>query len=320
VMQGAAATVEMAPMLSILFCAARMRALQYGGQPQPWAQNAMYACTGSIAATTILSILVPLTMGGSQTTNEITKETTFEVPDPTIGKVLIGLRYLFMACIYGGAGVILASIFLFESSPGVVPPISPAVSCVCNLCVQYFFIYLVLIGCLTISELSGGKYRFEDSKFFAAVQASKATVAFAPMLSILFVTTRMYALLITQKKGAPQAWCQDGMYMATWSVAIAFISCLATGMIMDKAETDEDGNVVNKFSNQYAAYGMIAARYIAMALLYGGVVTVVTGVFTMTPETANGRGSIPFVSDAINSTPIGYPPPSVGTAVSAVGF
>ena len=30
------------------------------------------------------------------------------------------------------------------------------------------------------------------------------------MLGILFVTTRMYALLLTDKKGAPQAWEQDG--------------------------------------------------------------------------------------------------------------
>merc|ERR1719226_385450 len=129
---------------------------------------------------------------------------------------------------------------------------------------------------LTVSEVSGGAIPMEEYTLFTAIESAKATVAFAPMLSILFVTTRMYALLITQKKGAPQAWCQDGMYMATWSVAIGFISCLATGMIMDKVETDEDGNVVNKFSNQYAAYGMIALRYTAMALLYGGIVTVIT--------------------------------------------
>mmetsp|Transcript_17186 Transcript_17186/g.37830 ORF Transcript_17186/g.37830 Transcript_17186/m.37830 type:complete len:588 (+) Transcript_17186:84-1847(+) len=320
VMNGAAATVEFAPMLSILFLAARMRALQYGGQPQEWAQNAMFASTASIAATAILAIAVPLALGGTQKTHPISKETTFEVPDPTIGWVLLGLRYVFMACIYGGAAVVVASIFLFESSPGVVPPISPAVSCVCNLCCQYFFVYLVLIVCLSVSEVSGGKYPLEQSKFFAAVDSTKATMAYAPMLSILFVTTRMYALLITDKKGAPQAWCQDGMYMATWSVMIAFILCLATGAVMDKVETDEDGNVVNKFTNKYVGIGMTAARYLAMVLLYGGIITVIVGVFSMTPETANGRGSIPLVSDAINSTPIGNAPPSLGSAASAMGF
>jgi len=202
-----------------------------------------------------------------------------------------------MACIYGGAAVVVVSIFLFESSPGVVPPISPAVSCVVNLCCQYFFVYLVLIVCVTVSEVSGGKVPLEQSKFFAAVDSSKATLAFAPMLSILFVTTRMYALLITNKKGAPQAWCQDGMYMATWSVMIAFILCLGTGAVMDKVETDEDGNVVNKFNNKCIGITFTVIRYLSLVLLYGGIIIVIVGLFAMTPETANGRGAVPLVGD-----------------------
>merc|ERR1719199_745346 len=105
---------------------------------------------------------------------------------------------------------------------------------------------------MTVSEISSGTIPMEKWKLFAAVEAAKSTLAFAPMLSILFVTTRMYALLITDKKGAPQAWVQDGMYTSTWSLLISFLTCLATGLVMDKVETDEDGNVVNKFSNKYA--------------------------------------------------------------------
>merc|ERR1719253_1492569 len=96
---------------------------------------------------------------------------------------------------------------------------------------------------LTVSELSGGAVPLEKWTLFAAIDATKTTLAFAPMLSILFVTTRMYALLLTDKKGAPQAWVQDGMYMATWSLLISFLACMATGLMLDKVETDEDGNV-----------------------------------------------------------------------------
>merc|ERR1719504_464364 len=99
---------------------------------------------------------------------------------------------------------------------------------------------------LTVSELSGGRIPLEKLKLFAALESSKATLAFAPMLSILFVTTRMYALLLTDKKGAPQGWVQDGMYMATWSLLISFTMCLLTGLVMDEVETDDDGNVINK--------------------------------------------------------------------------
>merc|ERR1719213_1392513 len=79
---------------------------------------------------------------------------------------------------------------------------------------------------------------------------------------------------------------------------------------MSDVETDKlSGTVVNKFDNQYAAIAMTALRYFSMLLLYGGIVTVVVGLFVMTPETANGRGSVPAVSDAVNSTPIGEAPP-----------
>merc|ERR1719311_1211075 len=103
---------------------------------------------------------------------------------------------------------------------------------------------------LTVSEVTGGSIPMEEWTLFSAIEATKSTLAFAPMLSILFVTTRMYALLITDKKGAPQAWVQDGMFMSTWALLISFLMCLGTGMLV-QVETDEDGNVVNKFSNQY---------------------------------------------------------------------
>merc|ERR1719171_3129270 len=106
-----------------------------------------------------------------------------------------------------------------------------------------------MTGMLTISEITGGTIPMEKWALFTAIDATKSTLAFAPMLSILFVTTRMYALLLTDKKGAPQAWVQDGMYMATWSLLISFLSCLLTAFFMDNVETDEDGNVTNKFTN-----------------------------------------------------------------------
>merc|ERR1719287_26753 len=102
---------------------------------------------------------------------------------------------------------------------------------------------------LTVSEITGGAIPMEKWSVFTAIDACKATLAFAPMLAILFVTTRMYALLLTDKKGAPQAWGQDGMYMATWSLLISFLSCLLTAFFMDNVETDDDGNVTNKFTN-----------------------------------------------------------------------
>merc|ERR1719253_1075231 len=81
-MNAACTTVEFAPMLAILFLAARMRALQHDGQPQEWAQNCMYFATYSLCATAILACAVPVVLGGTMKTNPVTKEATFEVPNP----------------------------------------------------------------------------------------------------------------------------------------------------------------------------------------------------------------------------------------------
>jgi hypothetical protein len=274
----------------------------------------MFASTGALCLTTILAVVVPLALGGKMNVNPKTREATFEVPNPTLGYVLIALRFTSMLCFYGGAVGVAYSIVTFEApaGPEKTLPVSPTVQCVMNLTVQFFFVYLMLIVMSTVSEVSGGKYPMEEYKFFAAVKAAKTTVAFAPMLAILFVTTRMYALLLTDKKGAPQAWVQNGMFMSTWALLISFLACLATGAVME-VQVDEDGNVKNEFSNRYVGFAMTFLRYFSMVLLYGGIITVIVGLFKMTPETANGRGSVPLVSDAVNSTPIGNPPPGPAT-------
>merc|ERR1719405_248448 len=63
VMLRAADTLAMAPMLCVLFLAARMRALQMdpvGGNPQRWAQRCFYAASYCLIAQTMMAAIVPL--------------------------------------------------------------------------------------------------------------------------------------------------------------------------------------------------------------------------------------------------------------------
>merc|ERR1719353_1846451 len=121
---------------------------------------------------------------------------------------------------------------------------------------------------------------------------------FCPMLSILFVGTRMRALMLTDSRGAPQGWCQDGMYMATWSLLIQFVMVLVTSCATgEPAHVDEDGNIKWEPEHPILFYIVVAIRILGFLLLYGGVITVIVGVYTMTPETANGRGAVPLVGD-----------------------
>jgi len=312
VMKGAALTVEFAPMLAILFLAARMRALQHDGQPQPWAQKCMYAATFSMCATTIFAILVPALMGGNIEMHPQTRVLQFENVDshPMLANMLEACRYACILGFYGGAVGVIYSIFTFvaPAGPQATQPVSPTVHCVVNLTCQFFFVYFMMTVMTTIKELSGRQ--MHSSRFFDALEAAKSTMSLAPMLAILFVTTRMYALVLTDKKGAPQSYVQDGMYMATWSILISFISCLVTGFIMEEGKelkTDADGNPTTEISNEYAAYALTAVRYLSLLLLYGGIVTVIVGLFTMTPENATGRGSIPSYAPpgAANVAPAG---------------
>merc|ERR1719181_679224 len=73
VMIRAADTLGMAPMLCVLFLAARMRALQMdpvGGNPQKWAQNCFFTCTYALICQTALAIIVPPFLSGKVEKND----------------------------------------------------------------------------------------------------------------------------------------------------------------------------------------------------------------------------------------------------------
>merc|ERR1719298_102109 len=151
--------------------------------------------------------------------------------------------------------------------------------------------------CITVKELTGWEWHFISN----AMENAKGTIAFCPMLAILFVGTRMRALQLTQNKGAPQGWAQDGMYMATWSILIQFLMVLlipvCTLVMEGKAthpELDEDGNVKWKPSGKIVLIVVQVIRWLGFILLYVGTICVMVGAYTMTPETANGRGSVPL--------------------------
>merc|ERR1719502_307700 len=60
-------SMNFAPMLAVLFIAARMRALQMDpvhGHPQRWAQNCFFLCTYAVMFQCILAVCIALVLGG----------------------------------------------------------------------------------------------------------------------------------------------------------------------------------------------------------------------------------------------------------------
>merc|ERR1719379_411734 len=303
-LQGAICTMFFAPMAAVLFIGARMRALQMdpiNGAPQKWAQNCFYAITYAILMQCILAVAVPLVLGGSVKEGDKGKgDVEYNVEHKGIGACLTAARWIVMISVYFGIAAVIWSVFVIEhpKGPQYTPPISVTMQCVINLTVQFFTVYLLIWVCITVKEFTGFEMHFISN----AMENAKGTIAFCPMLSILFVGTRMLALQLTNQKGAPQGWAQDGMYMATWSILIQFLMVLliplCTLVMEGKAthpEVDDNGNVKFKPEGKIALVCVEVIRWLAFILLYVGTICVMVGAYTMTPETANGRGSVPLV-------------------------
>merc|ERR1719207_392846 len=295
----ATASMNFAPMLAVLFIGARMRALNMdpvNGNPQKWAQNCFFMCTYALLAQTCFSVAVPLVLQGEAKVGKCEGDMEYNVENKLFGTVLAIGRYVMMICLYIGAGCVIYSIFTIEhpKGPEYTIPISPTMQCVINPTFQFFFVYIWIWAAITIKEFTG----FEWALLTQTMENCKGVVMFCPMLSILFVGTRMRALMLTDWRGAPQGWCQDCMYMATWSLLIQFIMVLVTPCATgEPGQIDEDGNIKWEPENKILFYCVVAIRVLGFLLLYGGIITVIVGVYTMTPQTANGRGAMPLVEE-----------------------
>jgi len=292
-------TVNFAPMLCILFIGARMRALSMdpiNGNPQKWAQNCFYLCTYSVMVQLILILIIPLVLNGDVKTGETEGDVTFENLNPTVLTLLTVLRYACMAALYGGFTAVIYSIMVIEAPPGrPYVPVSPTMQCVMNLTCQFFFVYLMLWAFVTTKQFTSpsGMDGFLNIAI-STMDSARATVQFCPMLSILFVGTRMRALQIrpASEGGAPQGWAQEGMFLCTYSLLIQIIMVVTLPLFTRGApEMDKDGNPKVKTTG-VMAWILVALRYTCFLALYGGVVTVMYSLFTIEYATADGSGKV----------------------------
>merc|ERR1719247_3895824 len=287
VMTRAADTLGMAPMLCALFLGARMRALQMdpiSGNPQRWAQNCFWLCSSALLAQTCVAVVVPFLLNDVEVKKvdkkyKLEGDMDYQVADGQswLAKGMSAFRFIIMLCVYASAVAVVCSVFTIEHPDGkdLTPPLSPTMQCVLNLAFQYFLIYALLWIFITLKDFTG----YELTSAMQAIETAKSTVAFAPMIAVLFIATRMRALQMTDNKGAPQGWVQDGMYLATWSILIQFMMCLIMSFFTGKKYTpdsldapvskDNESNV----SNYYGALAVTIVRYCALIALLGGVTT-----------------------------------------------
>jgi len=287
-------TVSFAPMLCILFIGARMRALQIdpiAGNPQPWAQNCFYLCAYAVLVQCLVLFVIPFLAGGKLNKGTTEGDVTFEMDNQTVFTGLSVVRYACLLALYGGFTAVIYSVCVIKNPNGPTPPVSPAMQCVMNLTVQFFFVYLMLFVFVTVKQFTDAGKDFFDIAI-PTVDSARATVQFCPMLSILFLGLRMRALQITSNKGAPQGWAQQGMFLATYSLMVQVLLVLVLPLFTRSApKMDADGNVMPTGTG-WGATAMVAMRYLAFLALYGGAITCVAAIFMVTPETATGKGAL----------------------------
>merc|ERR1719443_81673 len=266
-------SMNFAPMLAVLFIGA-------------------YA----VLAQTCLCIAIPVVLGGKAKKGKVEGDMEYEVNNMVPGIVMTIIRFCITISIYVGFTCVIYSIFTIQhpQGPQYTPPISVTMQCVINLTVQFFTVYLGLWIAQTVKDF----LNYDLPRLTELMEDAKGTIQFCPMLAILFVGTRMRALQITNNKGAPQGWVQDGMYMATWAVLIQFLMVLVVGIASGgRVPVDEDGTPKWEPSNKFLVWIALGLKWLTFIFLYGGVIAVIVGVYTMTPETANGRGAVPLVGD-----------------------
>merc|ERR1719473_1822639 len=124
-------TVMFAPMLSILFIGARMRALQLtmatdntippGAGPQSWAQQGMFLATWSVLVQVIMTIVTPIVLGtGKPEMDEDGNMKTPKGSNRIVGAILDTIRYLCLISMYTGAVTVMYAVYTM--TPETLPP------------------------------------------------------------------------------------------------------------------------------------------------------------------------------------------------------
>jgi len=298
VLETACTTVTYAPMLSVLFLGARMRAIQLTqGEtekyklPQPWVQMAMFSTIYAVLAQVILVLIIPVFTG--EFTEHADEHGDIDMSKVQIGgmgaMVLTAIRYIIMLALYGGFTVVIVGVFMMEGPKEIWGdeklPVSPAVMNTILLATTFFTVYLLVALTKTAVELTGDSPFLQ--KLAGLLTLARYTVNFAPMLAILFIGARMRALQIDPKHGNPQRWAQMCFYACTASVILQTLLVIIMPFCVqcECKQGVSEGDVVFEMEHPTVAIVFTAIRYLALLALYAGFTAVIVSVFLISHPT-----------------------------------
>mmetsp|Transcript_166205 Transcript_166205/g.533580 ORF Transcript_166205/g.533580 Transcript_166205/m.533580 type:complete len:939 (-) Transcript_166205:135-2951(-) len=247
----ASETVFYAPMLCVLFLGAQLRAVQISqGQrgPPGAAELGMQACAWSVFAQTLLVLAIPAFTGEGAIIGEDGIKFASE-ENRAIAGLLTVIRGAAIASLYFGLCLVCVVVICMDArsldvkpvdvwdDPTTVameyaPPVSVAMQCTIGLTQLFFVVYLVhavlqsmvqLLGqsCLpgSIQEIDRpNALRVAVLNWEECFQVCTSAIALAPMVCILFMTSRLRALELDPKEGRPQWWAEELFKVCTTAI------------------------------------------------------------------------------------------------------
>jgi hypothetical protein len=284
--ESASQAVKKAPMLAVLFLAARMRALQLNppqGLPPAWANTCFYAITFAI----IVEVCVAAAVGASG----IVSQGYYGTPSFRANTALHAVQHLICASVIAAVVPIYYACLGMKAANGEDVPLSTTVKCCFMFAGLYFGIESLKLLALFINDVCRYSMRATIETFTAA----GISVSFCPLLCILFVACRMRALQITQQQGSPQEWAQNCMFVCVFATSVQSLSCLLLPIFTGGAtRTDPDGNVVHDLRPMIGAYAVTVVKYVALFALHGSVAAICCSIYMITPDTAAPHGPPSF--------------------------
>jgi len=276
-MLSASQVVNKAPMLAVLFLAARIRHLNVSppdGRSPPYVGGAF--CTAAIAMylETIVSGFV-----GIAGRDELGYYQTHHFKASP--------RLHLLQHLLGGVGL-AATVLVFHSlwwewGPLNAPPLSPTLLGVLALSAAFLAVNILLWLGAIARDLFNSKWpMLQDS-----LQAASVGVAFFPLLCVLFIACRVRALQVTQHMGHPPWWEQECVYITVYAVFIQLFCCLTLPIFTGtKTNVDPEGYSTYDLRPMVGAYAVTVVKYLALFGLHAGVVGICVAIFVMTPESA----------------------------------
>eukprot|EP00448_Togula_jolla_P011359 CAMPEP_0170597092 /NCGR_PEP_ID=MMETSP0224-20130122/15516_1 /TAXON_ID=285029 /ORGANISM="Togula jolla, Strain CCCM 725" /LENGTH=1058 /DNA_ID=CAMNT_0010921527 /DNA_START=24 /DNA_END=3200 /DNA_ORIENTATION=- len=272
--------VQKAPMLSLLFLTARLRAMQldpWNGKPQLWARQFFFLATGTVLCEAIVAAIIGAT--GKEETGyygaHIYKSSY---------RAIHLLQHAFNAVTAVALWMVYLSILTQKTPDGGRMKFPPTLHCIILLSGVYFVVH----GVLYTSFLLKHVFNWHSKLLQDSALAANVSVNFCPMLCVLFLASRLRAVQLTDFTGGPQTWAQDTMYLCTFAAIIQAAACVVMPALTEnKSGFDDDGNATYDLGPMMGASVVTAIKYFVLLLLFGCMVIICYSICVLTPTTAN---------------------------------